>query len=797
MSHFRDLTTLSSQETYNVGDMQPHIVVPVSDPNDPFYIVEPGDAPFGLNLDGVVNVHAYTDSTLTSYGSGTGALLSDGKHILTAAHVVDGGLEENMKVYFDLPGGRESFEIAELHLHPLYQSGNFEAGHDIALLELEHAIEFLDGYDIYRGDSEMGQSFYKSGYGQGGTAMTGAQSGFGESEVKRWGMNTYDDLPWTTSAPEGSLLYYEFEQDSYLGNAEVSSAPGDSGGPGFIELPDGSFQISSIVKGGSYEIEFGSYGLETRLSYFQEWIDSITGLEAEPAPPSEPSEPSEPTDPSTPANGAFTLYNSSTMSADDLINAMISDINGISLVSGSANYIGADNATSTFESFDFGGPVRMNNSGVLLTSGDGAPPLSNTESSYTVGHGTPGDSQFNAIAQAAFGGAGTTQDAAILEFSFTVDDPSVQSISFDLIFGSEEFPQFIDSSFVDIAAVLVNDINYGLFDGNEERPLSVIGANIEDGNLLDNGTGYPNTSYPHDTVYDIEYNGISPRLTINIPLDGSDVYDVRIGVADTGDTSLDSGLFVSNFQTSTSGAGGLLVNVTASPEGGLLTPAGPNTATLFEGGSGDDIMLGSTAADIYNLSAGGSNIVTGSAEQLNGDTVQGFDTNDKIQLQGSQITQDNLTVTMGSAILDIDTNGDGQADTTITLEGDFENAKFSVEQEGGDSLISYVEIEPSEPIGMPNVDRASSLITEFGNQIGLSIDNFDRDVVVSRLLKELDANRSIEDFDIIVSMDRVIRNDFREVRDLIGDQGIEDALSSIRADSPELFVPAATDLFGL
>ncbi|HAA44633.1 MAG: hemolysin-type calcium-binding protein [Halomonas sp. 54_146] len=794
MSHFRDLTTLSSQETYNVGDMQPHIVVPVSDPNDPFYIVEPGDAPFGLNLDGVVNVHAYTDSTLTSYGAGTGALLSDGKHILTAAHVVDGGLEDNMRVYFDLPGGRESFEIAELHLHPLYQSGNFEAGHDIALLELEHAIEFLDGYDIYRGDSEMGQSFYKSGYGQGGTAMTGAQSGFGESEVKRWGMNTYDDLPWTTSAPEGSLLYYEFEQDSYLGNAEVSSAPGDSGGPGFIELPNGSFQISSIVKGGSYEIEFGSYGLETRISYFQEWIDSITGLEAEPAPPSEPSEP---TDPSTPANGAFTLYDSSTMSADDLINAMISDINGISLVSGSANYIGADNATSTFESFDFGGPVRMNNSGVLLTSGDGAPPLSNTESSYTVGHGTPGDSQFNAIAQAAFGGAGTTRDAAILEFSFTVDDPSVQSISFDLIFGSEEFPQFIDSNYVDIAAVLVNDINYGLFDGNEERPLSVIGANIEDGNLLDNGTGYPNDSWPYDTVYDIEYNGISPRLTINIPLDGSDVYDVRIGVADTGDTSLDSGLFVSNFQTSTSGAGGLLVNVTASPEGGLLTPAGPNTATLFEGGSGDDIMLGSTAADIYNLSAGGSNIVTGSAEQLNGDTVQGFDTNDKIQLQGSQITQDNLTVTMGSAILDIDTNGDGQADTTITLEGDFESTEFFITQDDGNSLISYVEIEPSEPIGMPNVDRASSLITEFGNQIGLSIDNFDRDVVVSRLLKELDANRSIEDFDIIVSMDRVIRNDFREVRDLIGDQGIEDALSSIRADSPELFVPAATDLFGL
>ncbi|MCG5526653.1 choice-of-anchor L domain-containing protein, partial [Ectothiorhodospira haloalkaliphila] len=192
-------------------------------------------------------------------------------------------------------------------------------------------------------------------------------------------------------------------------------------------------------------------------------------------------------------------------------------------------------------------------------------PLSNTEDSYTFDHGNPGDPRFDEVAQAAFGGAGQTNDAAILEFSFTVDDPGVQSISFDLIFGSEEFPEFIDSSFVDIAAVLVNDVNYGLFDGDAERPLSVIGANIDDGNLLDNGTGYPNTTWPYGSVYDIEYNGISPRLTINIPLDGSEVYDVRIGVADTGDHILDSGLFVSNFSTSTFDYGGLQVQVEANP----------------------------------------------------------------------------------------------------------------------------------------------------------------------------------------------------------------------------------------
>lgn len=793
MTHFNRITTdvLSADEVY------PHIVVPTDDPNDPFYIVEPGSAPFGLNLDGVVNVRAYTDSTQTSFGSGTGALLEGGNYILTAAHVVDSGAVENMRVYFDLPSGRVGYDVVNLHLHPNYQSGppsypfSDIPGNDIALLELSQTVNFFDGYEIYQGNEEIGHNFYMSGYGLGGTGFTGAQPPL-DSTLKRWGMNTHDrddsfyGPGYFTTAPEGSLMFYDFDPANGLDYLEVSSASGDSGGPGFMQLADGSFQISSIVQGGGGNSIFGSSAVGTRVSYYQDWINNITqqSVPLLPAPPGS-------------GNDVFTLYNSVTMIADDLVNALIGDIKGITLVSGSANYIGDDSAASTFESFDAGGPVRMNSSGVLLTSGDGAPPLSNTQTKYSIDHGRPGDAELDAIAQAAFGGAGSTQDAAILEFSFTVDDTSIQSISFDLIFGSEEFPEYIDSSFVDIAAVLVNGVNYGLFDGDEERPLSVIGANVDDGNLLNNDTGYPFNTPSYATVFDIEYNGISPRLTINVPLDGSEVYDVRLGIADTGDGILDSGLFVSNFQTSTSSAGGLLVNVTASPEGGEMVAAGPNTATLFGGGIGDDIMLGSTAADIYDLTAGGSNTVKGNAAQLNGDTVKGFDTNDVIQLLDSQITQEQLTVTMGSAILDIDTNGDGQADTTITLEGDFESTEFFITQDDGNSLISYVEIELSEPIGMPNVDRASSLITEFGHQIGLSIDNFDRDVVVSRLLKELDANRSIEDLDIIVSLDRVVRNDFREIRDLIGDQGIEDALSSIRADSPELFVPAATDLFGL
>ncbi|MCG5526661.1 choice-of-anchor L domain-containing protein, partial [Ectothiorhodospira haloalkaliphila] len=154
------------------------------------------------------------------------------------------------------------------------------------------------------------------------------------------------------------------------------------------------------------------------------------------------------------------------------------------------------------------------------------------------------------------------------------------------------------------------------------------------GNSVDSGSFYDNMN----DQYAIEYNGISPRLTINVPLDGSDVYDVRIGVADTGDHALDSGLFVSNFSTSTFDYGGLQVQVEANPDGGVVKAAGANTATYFQGGLGNDIFQGSTAPDIYDLQAGGENVIQGNAAQLNGDTVLGFQPDDKIEVLESSFT---------------------------------------------------------------------------------------------------------------------------------------------------------------
>ncbi len=445
--------------------------------------------------------------------------------------------------------------------------------------------------------------------------------------------------------------------------------------------------------------------------------------------------PSQP--PTHPGLGTFTPYDSQTQSLSQFLSFLLGNVNGIVIDEASLNFIGTPSAASTFTSLNLGNGLNMPGPGILLTSGDGAPALTNSQSSFSVNNAEyiwiaydepyestydytdengdtitesfsetgywqrvdNGDDELTQIAQQAFSGAGATQDAAILEFSFSVTDASIRSISFDLIFGSEEFPYFIDSPFVDIAAVIVNGTNYAYIDGNIDQPLSIVGATIEDGRFLDNTIDHGYSDYDtSDTPllaspYQIEYNGLTPVLTISIPLqEDTQTYQVRIGIADTGDGILDSGLFISNFQALTSSYSGTLVNVEADDEGSVLTAPAAGTATKFVGGSGNDTMTGSTAPDVYDLQKGGANTIKGSLAQLDQDTVIGFTEQDTLSFVDSVFEAKQLSVVMGSAILAIDGDGDGQVDGTLVLEGDYRFGTFVTDTGDSGTEVRYVPL---------------------------------------------------------------------------------------------------------
>lgn len=264
------------------------------------YVVPPGD------FSGVAGLLSLDRSGELSIC--TGSLLTGGLHLLTAAHCLtdtQGNFEViNTTAIFELSDGFFSLDIADdgYFIFPDW-SGNLFRGDDIAVLKLaEPAPTDVEQYDIYRGADEVGQVFTQVGYGQGGTGDEGAVLPGG---TKRFGQNRFDALgdildplyrqtfPDFTGVVPGSQLLFDFdnglpENDAFsslgisdlgLGNNEVGTGQGDSGGPSFIGnaiagvSSYGADTISPPDIDTEFNRSFGEIAGNTRVSLYASFVD--------------------------------------------------------------------------------------------------------------------------------------------------------------------------------------------------------------------------------------------------------------------------------------------------------------------------------------------------------------------------------------------------------------------------------------------------------------------------------------------------------------------------------------------
>lgn len=251
----------------------------------------------GTGFDGVVRVFAPN-------GGGTGSLLSSGRHILTAAHVVDGDVDSNgdgtpdqgdgrpdagsYRIQFDLPGrGPVSLNVpaSSVEVLPAVNgrpawNGRTGSGSDLAVITLpEIAPLGAERYGLYRSSDEVSQVFTFVGYGgtnqtrtnPGGTVTTldGTAGHDGSYGTKRLGQNRFDAV-----AVNASALRFDFDSASAadsLGVNEANTAPGDSGGPSFL----GGLIAAVTSNGSNANAAIGDVSLNARVSPFVSWIDGI------------------------------------------------------------------------------------------------------------------------------------------------------------------------------------------------------------------------------------------------------------------------------------------------------------------------------------------------------------------------------------------------------------------------------------------------------------------------------------------------------------------------------------------
>jgi hypothetical protein len=218
-------------------------------------------------------------------------------------------------------------------------------------------------------------------------------------------------------------------------------------------------------------------------------------------------------------------------SAEDMAN----EIFGSGVTVNSATYFGDDLSSGIYTNGDaVAGDVVPGDTGVILSTGlatDFTNSDLNTNTNQNPGTSTntggiDGDAQFNALA-----GGNPTFDAAILEVNFT---PLGDTLTVDFVISSEEYPEYINSQFLDVVGVWVNGV---------QAQVSIGDGTASVGNI--NGASTPNL-YNDNTgdAFNTEMDGFTITLTFVAPVNPGVPNIIRIGVADVSDATFDSNLLI-------------------------------------------------------------------------------------------------------------------------------------------------------------------------------------------------------------------------------------------------------------
>lgn len=252
----------------------------------------------GQGFDGVVRV-----SSGGYYGSGV--LLYDGQAVLTAAHLF-ANPASGASVHFETSAGSQTVSASRIALLPGYDPS--QENDDLALVWLSgRAPVTANRYALYRGSDEIGQTMTMVGYGLPGSGDGGTASADSGGPLRLKTNNQFDAdaaalksglgaaMGWAPLA--GTQLVADFDNGSSaqdalgrliglpgagLGQNEGMIAPGDSGGPAFIngQLAGIASYIASLNLGsihpdldGTVNSSFGEIGAWQRVSHYQQWID--------------------------------------------------------------------------------------------------------------------------------------------------------------------------------------------------------------------------------------------------------------------------------------------------------------------------------------------------------------------------------------------------------------------------------------------------------------------------------------------------------------------------------------------
>lgn len=222
---------------------------------------------------------------------------------------------------------------------------------------------------------------------------------------------------------------------------------------------------------------------------------------------------------------------------------------GQGVVSSGITYTGYVDAIGSFASGTAGVPGIGFDSGVVMTTGTmlavdpihgaGRGPQGPAGQSASVDNGAAGDADLTTLVGRA------TYNASVLEFDFVA--PS-DTIKFDYVFASEEYPEYVGSPYNDAFAFFLTGVTVALPTRNLARlPNTTTPVQI---NTVNNGS--TNSGPCTNCTYYVDntggtctsYDGFTTVLSAQHAVVAGETYHIKLVIADVSDSALDSAVFL-------------------------------------------------------------------------------------------------------------------------------------------------------------------------------------------------------------------------------------------------------------
>ena len=412
--------------------------------------------------------------------------------------------------------------------------------------------------------------------------------------------------------------------------------------------------------------------------------------------------------------GLVTADLNSGLTPTDLVNILM----GEGIVVSNISYSGTNISAGTFSG---GTGIIGFESGIILSTGNISSVVGpNTYDNTTTDNGMPGDADLDALIPGY-----TTYDATVLEFDFV---PTSSIVTFEYVFGSEEYNEFVNTEYNDVFGFYINGVNCALIPGTWViTPVSI--NNVNGGNPY--GTNANNSEFYRNNDLDdgggsinTELDGLTVVLTVTANVNPGETNHIKLAIADAGDSFFDSAVFIK--------AGSFVAHDLVLTPLSAIGPVGSShtlTATLTDedgyGVSGETITFNITDGPHAGLTGTDVTDANGQAMWSYTGTTVGTDT---IVATGAGETSNNAFMTWESSVfvdvLSVDASefpkiwAHVHVNTSAGSAGDLTASDFEIYEDGVEQTIESFNVTGGEVTTKADILFVFDDTGSMGDEIG-------------------------------------------------------------------------------